>query len=592
MPTRTHTRCLGLTILLAAFSCPAGCSHRSATPTTVDPATSPATNAPPSSSSHVDVTTGETRTAGSVTPDSAETIDTVSISVDWQAVHDTPPLFEIPDELALLLATASTESPAAAVDRNVGGDTRRFDEHRLLILAPHGVMIVALRLSVDNESPEQRWQTYIDNALQLIDSNGDGRRHWQELSENETFIEQYLTDFSGGGSMSRLLQLKQQYDINRNGLVEHDELMRMLARNRATTKSFSLRTDDQYRFTYRDDSATFQLLDRDSDGRLSTDEIDGAQMVLRGRDFDNNQLLTLTEIRVSDGASMTPMPMSNARRSYAPATVFLIHEHTEWSVVEHALRERYGAEAAKAPAQFLLSDLARAQLDGNHDGQVVRIELQLLLQVPPTALVDCHLATDDSDASLTCMFAELDEGLPEVQRLAAGGDTSVGWRWTWPHFHVTLGSVGTLGTAANSAASSDRNAMHALQLVVRNPADAWWMELDADQDGILGIQEIQAAPSRLYRLDRNDDHELTSGEIAEHVELLLVPDGRYGDMPSMMTITAPSPTNTGDQPAWFTAMDANHDGVIHRDEFLGEEQQFHSFDADHDGVLHLPELSQ
>ena len=71
-----------------------------------------------------------------------------------------------------------------------------------------------------------------------------------------------------------------------------------------------------------------------------------------------------------------------------------------------------------------------------------------------------------------------------------------------------------------------------------------------------------------------------------------MPDGRYGDMPSMMTITAPSPTNTGDQPAWFTAMDANHDGVIHRDEFLGEEQQFHSFDADHDGVLHLPELSQ
>ena len=59
--------------------------------------------------------------------------------------------------------------------------------------------------------------------------------------------------------------------------------------------------------------------------------------------------------------------------------------------------------------------------------------------------------------------------------------------------------------------------------------------------------------------------------------------------------TASSSSSTSDHdpvPQWFEHMDTNHDGVISRREFLGDENQFQSLDANRDLFVEPDEVAQ
>jgi EF hand len=115
--------------------------------------------------------------------------------------------------------------------------------------------------------------------------------------------------------------------------------------------------------------------------------------------------------------------------------------------------------------------------------------------------------------------------------------------------------------------------------------DVLFAALDADHDERLDSREIEGAGARLAALDKNGDGQLTADELPE---VLLIGLAR-GSLENADATFAPPPVIArapdGKAPRWFTAMDANQDGVVSRREFLGTAEQFAALDRDGNGLL-------
>jgi len=120
--------------------------------------------------------------------------------------------------------------------------------------------------------------------------------------------------------------------------------------------------------------------------------------------------------------------------------------------------------------------------------------------------------------------------------------------------------------------------------------DLLFVALDTNHDQRLDSREIQHAPDVLTRLDTNSDGELTPTELPEVLSLVLA----RGSIENADALFTPPPANLArpdkKAPRWFTAMDANQDGVISRREFLGTQEQFTKLDRDQNNILDLTEI--
>jgi Ca2+-binding EF-hand superfamily protein len=120
--------------------------------------------------------------------------------------------------------------------------------------------------------------------------------------------------------------------------------------------------------------------------------------------------------------------------------------------------------------------------------------------------------------------------------------------------------------------------------------DALFAALDTDHDERLDGRELEGAAARLAALDRNGDGQVTSDELPE---VLLIGLAR-GSLENADATFAPPPViargPSSKAPRWFTAMDANQDGVISRREFLGPAEKFAELDRNGDGLLEVDEV--
>lgn len=120
--------------------------------------------------------------------------------------------------------------------------------------------------------------------------------------------------------------------------------------------------------------------------------------------------------------------------------------------------------------------------------------------------------------------------------------------------------------------------------------DLLFVALDANHDQRLDSREIQRAAERLTELDANGDGEISPAELPDSLSIVLA----RGSIENADALFTPPPTSLGrpDQktPRWFTAMDANQDGVISRREFLGTDQQFTEIDQDKNDIIEPAEL--
>ncbi|MCU0747919.1 MAG: hypothetical protein MUF13_00025 [Akkermansiaceae bacterium] len=108
-----------------------------------------------------------------------------------------------------------------------------------------------------------------------------------------------------------------------------------------------------------------------------------------------------------------------------------------------------------------------------------------------------------------------------------------------------------------------------------------WRVLDADRDGVISAEEIEAAAATLKSLDHNRDGQLTRTELHPPPPPRFEEDGE-----NEMPLPPPPPP----APPVIHVLDADHDGSISAEEMRKSAQALATLDKNHDGILSTREL--
>jgi Ca2+-binding EF-hand superfamily protein len=300
------------------------------------------------------------------------------------------------------------------------------------------------------------------------------------------------------------------------------------------------------------DPATFDLLDKDKDEELDTEELN--EFTHRPPDL---------ELRVEFGqpASGRVVTVVAPAKDDGPLVGRLRQTDHELGIDLGATRVELRTESGQAPAQLTAAtrEFYRTQFraaDQDNNGYL-----------------------DQQEARRSGFFANL------FKQMDRDGDGKLFEK----EMLAYLDEVQDLQTRAAACCVSLR---------VADQGRGLFDLLDTNRDGHLGLREMRNAPQLIDQLDRNGDGLLSRDEVpkTQRVTLARGPGGT-GQMTVVRVVSAyqppetPAPAPTAG-PLWFRKMDRNRDGDVSRREFLGTDEEFRLLDTDGDGLISLEEATR
>ena len=560
------------------------------------------------------------------------------VVVEDNAVQDV----RVPDETFAARKEMATPETAPAGNSGEPGDDGtvvkpRGRVERFVLFTPRGPLVVHLQILVHGQPQSLVIEQLLAAALQAGGAKGSGDANWSELVASPGFATGQWGNVPAGSPADRQ-RITQEFDFNRDGRVQRDELTACLAQNNAGGRAFSIQPATDYG---GDDklSPLFALLDQDQDGQLSAAEMAAACERLRSRDADNDDAVTAADLRppVSNNQAI----QGSSAGGTSPQAVELTR--LKMDSIYYSLGERYDIGNGVDRASFALTPGLAAQLDLDGNDKIDQQEmlalrdarLDLLLKIsfgqtpsgerePMLELVTmsddliaagaeshpqnggiefvlpgCELdafANDvaretDPQAVFAAQFARLDankDGVLDSTELSEAG-TAAGLKL----MDLDKDGDGQLSLDEARAAMGKQPSYAALQVQVRvgeiqDPLFSW---LDLNHDGRLTSRDLLGAAGRLAQLDRDGDGFATLAEIPERLSLLIVRGIAPRDprnQPSRPLYVS-QPQSSQQAPAWMVAMDQNGDGEISQREFPGSPEQFGRMDVNADGFLDVSE---
>jgi Ca2+-binding EF-hand superfamily protein len=519
---------------------------------------------------------------------------------------------------------------------------------RVLLLTPGGPLVIELTLTIDGQPFNAPREALVDESLREADTDRDEKPTWKEALENPRFGFGRLAQIVSVGQSreQRIAQLTQQYDANRNGVVDRAEARGFLAQMFGGP-AFTLSGQVAYvrlasSFAGRpagQPTAVRDLLDADGDGVLTSDGLAAATEKLLARDADGNELVTMAEL---GGESANPLMATRVLGRGGSLLMHLLGPAAQWEQLDSALRQKYGQEL-KAGAFPLVPNLLPA-LDANQNGRLERDELPGLNTISPHIALAANFGqTGGLPAGLT--LTSVSQELGDFELAPASGRRSLQLPGLQLEFTIPPASAARINYDAQAMAylnrfDSDKNGylekqeldnnnpafgqqfaawdadgdgkVYAAELktfferqaaparsqiatTVDTPKDPLLTALDTSGDGRLSLREMRAAPARLAALDKNADGRLDSQEVPAQLSVTLSHGGITGGYSPAPVVgyggPVPRPTAPAAGPEWFQRMDRNADGDISPREFLGTRQQFQRLDADADGLIDAQEAA-
>jgi Ca2+-binding EF-hand superfamily protein len=520
---------------------------------------------------------------------------------------------------------------------------------RVLLLSPGGPLVIELTLTIDGQPFNVPREALVDELLEDADTDQDDKPTWKEAMENPRFGFGRLAQIVSIGQTreQRIAQLTQQYDVNRNGLVDRSEARGFLAQMFGGP-AFTLSGQVAYARIggygvgppAGQPTVVRELLDTDGDGILSPDELAAATQKLETRDADGNELVTLAEL----AGESAPDPLA-ARRLVIGGTsslIYLLGPAVRLEQLDSALRQKYGQEL-KSDAFPLVPNLLPA-LDANQNGRLERDELAGLNTISPHIALAANFGRM-GDVPGGIMVTSVSQELGDFELAPARGRRSLQLAGLQLEFTIPPSPAARINYDAQAMAylnrfDTDKNGylekqeladnnrpfaqqfeawdtdgdgkVYAAELktfferqaapsrsqiaaTVDTPKDPLLTTLDTSGDERLSLRELRSAPTRLAALDKNADGRLDMQEVPAQMSVTLSHGGtgyRYYPAPVVgYSASVSRPTAPASGPEWFQRMDRNGDGDVSPREFLGSRDQFQRLDADADGLIDAQEAA-
>jgi hypothetical protein len=125
------------------------------------------------------------------------------------------------------------------------------------------------------------------------------------------------------------------------------------------------------------------------------------------------------------------------------------------------------------------------------------------------------------------------------------------------------------------------------QVNIYDTGHGFFMALDANGDGRIGVRERRESARSLSLMDRDGEMGISAREPVRHfhVEFVRGSYQMFGSMNESVDETPAFQQRSESGPIWFRRMDRNGDGDLVWGEFLGPRDVFHQLDADHDSLI-------
>ena len=406
--------------------------------------------------------------------------------------------------------------------------------------------------------------------------------------------------------------------------------------------------------TFPADTTTQELfarLDRNSDGRLTRDELKAAEKILLALDTNDDECVSASELLANPNRTrsvVAPAPPAMAGpptrptgpppqevlvfASGVPATAITqLVKRYDKDKDEKLTREELGLETAPFEA-----------LDKDKDGKLTAKELDGWRTAEPDAIVRLELGEKPADCKATVARpgskpwpANLELRQTESRRLVVRvAAQTIEFGAFFPPESVRrqvasnvvspgvfndkqyveekdlIGPQNQFLRVVFDAADFDSDgrltrvefdryfAMQrgtselglAFTSVVRTPN--LFQLLDENLDGKLGVRELRTAWDRMIVLEPGDAKAITKAILQPSATLQLTPAIYAGYDPNQFTQMGEGPKQSPTGPLWFRKMDRNADGDVSRAEFLGAEPDFVMLDTNTDGLISVAEADE